>query len=38
MENRKIRVALYSRAITNKHTNANQIYRLVDCKSKRDCI
>ena len=30
MENRKTRVALYSRVSTNKQTNANQIHRLVD--------
>ena len=35
MENRKKRVALYSRVSTNKQTNANQIHRLVDYANQK---
>ena len=35
MENKKIRVALYSRVSTNKQTNANQIHRLVDYANQK---
>lgn len=36
MENRKTRVALYSRVSTNKQTNANQIHRLVEYANQKD--